>query len=234
MDEKIIGIIGGMGPDSTLDMMKKILDATDVEAEQDHIHLVIDFDPKIPDRTACIVAGGESPVPTVRKCIQTVVQAGADFILMPCNTVHFFYDELQASTSVPILHMVKCCAEWTFEQYGKGAKIGLLATTGTVKSGLYEKALGKLGVEVLLPDQAEQDELMNAIYGPDGIKMGCLEGPAAETIVDLGRKLIARGAAAILPGCTEPGLVLNDVDFPVINPVVIVAREAVRIAKGET
>ena len=232
MDEKIIGIIGGMGVDSTLDMMKKILDATDVETEQDHIRLVIDFNPKIPDRTACIVADGESPVPAIRKCIQTVVQAGADLILMPCNTVHFFYDELQASTSVPILHMVKCCAEWTFEQYGKGAKIGLVATTGTVKSGLYENALGELGIEVLLPEPAEQDELMNAIYGPAGIKMGCLDGQAAETVVDLGRKLMARGADAIIPGCTEPGLVLNDVDFPVINPVVIVAREAVRIVKG--
>ncbi len=234
MDEKIIGIVGGMGVDSTLDMMKKIIGATTVEAEQDHIHLVIDFNPKIPDRTACIVGDGPSPAPAICKCIQTVTQAGADLILMPCNTAHYFYDELQASTSVPILNMVKCCAEWIFEQYGKGAKIGLVATTGTVKSGLYEKALGELGLEVLLPEPAEQEALMDAIYGPAGIKMGRLDGPAAETIVDLGRKLMARGAQAILPGCTEPGLVLNDVDFPVINPVVILAREAVRIAKGET
>lgn len=74
---------------------------------------------------------------------------------------------------------------------------------------------------------------MDAIYGPAGIKMGRLDGQAAETVVDLGRKLMGRGAAAILPGCTEPGLVLNDVDFPVINPVVILAREAVRITKGD-
>ena len=232
VDEKIIGIIGGMGVDSTLDLMKKILDATAVETEQDHIHMVVDFNPKIPDRTAFIVADGPSPAPAICRSIKTVTEAGADLILIPCNTAHFFFDELQASTTTPILHMVRCCAEWTFEHYGRGAKIGLLATTGTVKSRLYENELGDLGLEVLLPDPSEQESLMEAIYGPAGIKMGRLDGPAAETIVNLGRKLLNRGACAILPGCTEPGLALNDVDFPVINPVVILARKAVREVKG--
>ena len=262
MREKIIGIAGGMGPESTLDLMGKIFSATPAQSEQDHIHLVVDSNPKTPDRTRFILGEGESPVPVIRAAIQRLVAAGADLILIPCNTAHTFIDELQGSTSVPIVNMITVCADWARERYDEGDCLGILATTGTVRSHtaewsrdpteegprggsgseepsldfvpplghIYETALEARGLGTVVPSASEQDELMQAIYGPEGIKLGHL---AANTprVAALGKKLIERGAQAVIAACTEVGLVLADCDFPVIDPLRLLAEEAVRRVK---
>lgn len=231
MSEKIVGIAGGMGPESTTDLMQKIFAATRAEREQDHIHLVVDSNPRIPDRTEFILGTGESPVPAIRESIQRLADAGADLILIPCNTAHVFLDELQAATPAPIVNMIELCAGWTRACYGEGDCLGILATTGTVRSGLYEAALQGHGLTAIAPSASEQEELMRIIYGPEGVKAGHVQanGPRA---IELGRALIERGARAVIAACTEIGLVLTDCDFPVIDPIRLLAEEAVRLVKG--
>jgi len=231
MREKIVGIAGGMGPESTTDLMQKIFAATRAEREQDHIHLIVDSNPKTPDRMEFILGGGESPVPVICEGIRHLAAAGADLILIPCNTAHAFFDELQAATSVPIVNMIELCAGWIRDHYTEGDRLGILATTGTVRSGIYETALRRRGLDVIFPSDTEQQELMEAIFGPRGIKMGCLAA-SAPRVVDLATKLIDRGAKAVVAGCTEVGLVLTDCDFTVIDPLRLLAEEAVRLVKG--
>jgi len=232
MSEKIVGIAGGMGPQSTLDLMQKILVATPARCEQDHIHLIVDSNPKTPDRTQAILGTGDSPAETLCEAVRRLTRAGADLILIPCNTAHAFLDEVQAATSAPIFNMVDLCARWAAGRYRRGEVLGLLATTGTLSSGLYERALGAHGLAVIAPSPPEQEDLMEAIYGAGGIKMGHVESNAAG-VRRLGRALVDRGARAVIAACTEVGLVLADCDLPVIDPLRILAEEAVRQVKGE-
>lgn len=229
--EKVIGIVGGMGPESTLDLMHKVFAATLAEREQDHVHLIADSNPKIPDRTRFILGEGESPAPAICESIRRVVAAGADLVLIPCNTAHAFFDELQTCTDRPIVNMVTTCAEWVGTRYGPGSCLGLLATTGTIRSGIYERALGERGIRTLVPLPPEQEELMQVIYGAGGVKSGEVERNR-ERVVRLGRSLVQRGAQGVIAACTEVGLALSDADFPVIDPVRLLAEEAVRIVKG--
>jgi len=231
--EKIVGIVGGMGPESTIDLMTKIFAATPAVIEQDHLHLIVDSNPKTPDRTKFILDQGESPVPTICQGIKRVIDAGADFIMIPCNTAHAFIEELKAASSVPLLDMLELTAEFALRRYGPGAKLGLLATRGTILSGAYEIVLRDRGLETIVPSVPNQEELMQAIYGPHGIKLGYLKDNAV-IVERLGRELIDKGAQAVICGCTEVGLVLDKCDFPVIDPLTILAAEAVRIARNET
>jgi len=232
MSEAIVGIVGGMGPESTIDLMKKIFDATPAAREQDHIHLIADSNPKIPDRAWSIVGGGESPVPVLCDSVRRLTAAGADLIVIACNTAHVYYDEMQAATTVPILHMIELCVRHAAEQCPGGSTVGLLATTGTVKAGLYGRALRAKGLSAIMPDSAGQDELMDAIFGERGIKLGYLQENRPR-VAALGRELMDRGAAAVIAGCTEIGLVLADCDFPAVDPLRLLADEVVRRVKGD-
>ena len=231
MGEKVIGIAVGMGPASTIELMRYIFAATAARCEQDHIHLVVDSNPKTPDRTRALLGEGESPVPAIRASIGRLSAAGADLVLIPCNTAHAFYDELAASTDVPVLNMIELCARAARERYGEGEVLGILATTGTVRADLYGAALRRHGLRAVVPTSGGQEDLMQAIYGPRGIKAGELDGNGP-VVRGLGTELIGRGARAVVAACTEVGLVLGDAGFPVIDPLRLLAEEAVRQVKG--
>ncbi|MBQ6692348.1 MAG: amino acid racemase, partial [Clostridia bacterium] len=124
--KKTIGIIGGMGPLATADLFRKIVLLADVSSDQGHPRVLIDSNTEIPDRTAAILSGGENPIPALATSARTLERAGADVLMMPCNTAHFFYDGVKAATSLPILHMLQLTAE---EIDRRGIKtVGLLAT----------------------------------------------------------------------------------------------------------
>ena len=231
MAEPMVGIVGGIGPESTVRLMRAVFDATPAEREQDHIHLVIDSNPKTPDRSLALLGEGESPAPMLCRSVRRLTDAGADLIAVACNTAHAFHGEMQAATDVPVLHMIELCAGWTGERFSRGTALGLLATTGTVQTGLYQDALRRHGLATAVPDPPEQERLMEAIFGPTGIKLGRIDenGP---TVTALGRELVQRGAAAVIAGCTEVGLALTDTTYQTIDPLRILAEEIVRRVKG--
>ena len=232
--EKIIGIIGGMGPAATSDVFRRILQLTSVEKDQEHIHIIIDNNPKIPDRSQAIFGKGESPVPAMIESGKMLQTAKADFIIIPCNTAHFFYDELKGHLRIPIVHMIREVAKKIHKEFPNVRKAGLLSTRGTIKAGLYQKELIDFDIEMIKPDERVQDMVTEAIYGREGIKSGYLQGKSKKLIYNAIDNLINNGAELIIGGCTEIPLVVDSetVPLPFINSNQVLAEAAVSIVKG--
>ena len=231
MDEKIIGILGGMGPEATADLYHRIVRATPAERDQDHPRTIIYSNTKVPDRTAAIIGDGPNPLNEMIKAGTALEKAGADFLIMPCNTAHYFIDGLRASLGIPVLDMIELTAEALIENLPNSRSVGLIATDGTVKSGIYDARFDAKGVKIVVPSKGMQADTMAAIY--DHIKAGDLQG-GREIIQRVANELVIEGVQAILCGCTEVSLVLRDGDLkiPVIDPLQVLAEQAVKYALG--
>ena len=228
--ERVIGILGGLGPDATTKLCSEITALTPAQKDQDHIRVISFSNPKIPDRTKAILGYGKSPVREMTRTARTLQNAGADFLVMPCNTAHYYIDSIQRSLDIPVLNMIEETAKFIHRKYPHVQKVGLLATTGTVATGLYDKALMRYGIEVLKPTTQQQQELvMEAIYGEKGIKAGTFEYPKL-LLENAAHNLLAEGAQVIISGCTEIGLVFNKPKFLVVDPSNILAKVAVEKA----
>ncbi len=229
MSRKIIGILGGMGPEATADLFLKVIKSTPAKKDQDHLRIIVDNNPQIPDRTAAILRGGEDPTPALVDTAKNLERAGADFLIIPCNTAHYFHGRIQEAVSIPVLHMMTATAD---EIKACGiTRVGLLASDGTIQSGLYHKALAQQGVEVIIPGPRTQEKVMAAIYG---VKSGEFVSSARKA-KEAAEELIAAGAEAVIAGCTEIPLILKERDAskPVIDATLALARAAVQKALGE-
>ena len=232
MTEKTIGILGGMGPEATLDLFGKIIANTPAAGDQDHLRVVIDSNPKVPDRTAAILAGGESPVPAMRAGIAALKRAGADFVAIPCVSAHFFLDELQRDAGPPVLSIFDVTAEHIRRHHPDIRKIGLLATSGTIQGGRFREKLEAAGIETLAPEDADQKRVMAAIYEIKGASSGRSRAEIGAEVRDIAGRLIQRGAHGIVAGCTEIPLVLKpgDIEVPVFDTLLLLARAAIAAA----
>ncbi|MGD9064928.1 MAG: amino acid racemase, partial [Desulfobacterales bacterium] len=164
MSKKTIGILGGMGPEATLDCFAKIIKNTPAQRDQDHLRVVIDSNPAVPDRTAAIVEEGPSPVPMIVEGCHALEKAGADFIIIPCVSAHFFLAEIQKQVDLPIISIFDAVAENIIRDYPQIKTVGLLGTTGTVKGGLFQKRLAREKIKTVVPDETVQSTIMSAIY----------------------------------------------------------------------
>lgn len=225
---KTIGILGGMGPLATADLYRKIILNTAAERDQDQIHVLIDSNPEIPDRTACIIAGGEDPVPEMIRSIHRLEAQGADFLIMPCNTAHFFYDRLAKEAVMPILDMPRLTVEEILRKRGNGTAVGLLATEGTVRSGIYDRYFEETGLQLKKP-VAFQSEVTRFIY--DGIKKNNIS-IGTEGLFLAVEELREMGASLFILGCTELSAATEFYSFgpDFVDPVMVLARAAVEAA----
>ncbi len=231
MSKKIVGIIGGMGPMSTVNFMKHVIELTPAKTEQDNIRMLVDNRPQIPDRTKAIIENGPSPVNHLIDSAKLLENAGADFIVMICNTVYFFANQIQREISIPILSLPENLSEYINLNFPEKSEIILLATTGTIKTNLYSKHLRKL--KILIPDSASQkDEIMDAIYGPNGIKSNHSVEYARNKLLRAIDKIRTDKTKAIIAGCTEISLALENYDLkiPILNPLKLLAKKVVEIA----
>jgi aspartate racemase len=229
----MIGVLGGMGPAATADFYQKIIRATPAKGDQDHLQVLIFSNPQIPDRTAAIRGEGPDPLPCLVAGAEILIQGGADLLTMPCVTAHHYFDSLQRAVSVPILHLIGETVTAVATGYPGLRRLGLLATTGTVQSRLFESHFEPRGFSILTPDPAVQTSaVMEAIYATKG---GEAQGRARRLIQEAAEHLRSRGAEAILAGCTEVPLILQDGDvpIPVIDPTWFLAQAAVRRALAE-
>lgn len=235
MSEKVIGILGGMGPEATLDLFSKIIANTPAAKDQDHLRVVIDSNPKVPDRTAAILRGGESPVPAMEAGLQALRRAGADFVVIPCISAHFFLDELQRGGTLPILSMLDVTTEHIREHHLHIRTIGMLATTGTLQGGRFRENLQQRGIAVLTPAAADQERVMAAIYEIKGAAAGRSRAEIGSEIRGIAARLVQRGAQGVVAGCTEIPLVLKpgDLSVPVFDPLLLLARAAIAAAGRE-
>ena len=228
--KKTIGIIGGMGPLATADLFKKIVLNTKAEKDQDHLKVLIDNNTDIPDRTAAILHGGDDPVPQLTKSAVALEKMGADFLIIPCNTAHYFRDAVQKSVNIPILSMLELTGRAC---QARGIKtVGLLATEGTVNSGIYQRVFEALGIEMLTPDKPEQTEITNLIYS--GVKAGKADYDVTG-VRKVIESLLSRGAETLILGCTELPLAVEmyNLDYNTCDPTLELARGAIREAGGE-
>ena len=233
--KQTIGILGGMGPEATEYMFGLIVRNTKVDIDQNHIPLIIYSNPKVPPRTDAILGTGPSPKPYLVEGLKVLKQAGADFVVMPCVTAHFFIHEALEEVPMPFISLLDESLKWSQEHIPALKKVGLVSSTGTLISGLFHNTYKKAGIEVIAPAEEEQEKVMDAIFGEKGIKAGFTQGYSKETIVNIARVLAGRGAEAIIAGCTEVPLVLKEEDIPVpfIEPMKIVALASITEAGYE-
>jgi aspartate racemase len=225
-DPPVIGILGGMGPEATVDLYRHIIDLTPAEKDQDHIKVLIYSNPKIPDRTAAICSDGENPLPALIQAVALLENAGAGIIAMPCNTAHHYLKEMQSNARIPILNMVEETVHTLRKHSSVIRKIGLLAMDGTIKSGVYSRAIEPLGIHIILPEETKQGEVQTAIAR---VKAGKCDLSTKGMFKTAAIQLIEAGAQAIILGCTEIPLAFDQeaVACLCLNPTRILAQAAV-------
>ncbi len=230
MPEKIIGILGGMGPEATIDLFYKIIKSTPAEKDQDHLRIIIDNNPKIPDRTAAILGKGEDPLPALQESAQNLEKAGAGFIIISCNTAHYFLPLIRESVKIPILNMIEETAKEIQKRISPIQKVGLLASIGIYKTEIYHQQFKKFNIEVISPEEKDKEEVMKTIYA---VKAGNLSEEIKKNILTIAQRLVDKGAEVIIAGCTEIPLILKegDLSVPLIDPTQILAKVAVQKAK---
>lgn len=225
--KKTIGILGGMGPLATADLFQKIVSLTDAGQDREHIRIYIDSNASIPDRTAAILDGGEDPVPAMTDALRHLEACGADCVIMPCNTAHYFLPRLEPLTKLPFLSMIRAAAAACRERF-PGKAMAVLATKGTLAAGLYQEALAAEGVPFLVPDENEQESLMAVIY--QGVKAGAPPERYRKAFTSVAEGLAGRGAEGFLLACTELPLAFRalGLDRPHIDPTEELAKAAIR------
>ncbi|MFO8069032.1 MAG: amino acid racemase [Alkalibacterium sp.] len=232
-EEKVIGVLGGMGPEATASFYMKVIKETKVTKDQDHFRTIIDSNPKIPDRTQAILYDGPSPVSEMIKTANNLKLAGATVAVMPCITAHYFYEDIQKEVDIPLHHVLKGLNKYIDEECSGVQKIGVLSTTATKNTRLFETHLHNK--EVVYPNDFEQEhKVMQAIYGKNGIKQGNTGQHPKALLMEVAERLIKEeGCELIIGGCTEVELVLNatDLSVPFIDPMRVAARDLTRSEK---
>lgn len=226
--QRIVGIFGGMGPEATANFYSEIVKLTPAKKDQDHLPTLIYSFPQVPDRSTCIASGSREIVPYLTQAVRKLERGGASFIVIPCNTVHYYHADMQRAVHIPVLNMITETADALVREHPQARTVGLLATSGTVRSKLYENELKKRGLNVLLPnDTMQQCCVMDAVYS---IKSGGSKQKQADLLARAGDDLIRRGADVLVLGCTEIPLAF-DVKrsrVPVVNATQALARAAIR------
>lgn len=230
--DKLVGVIGGMGPDATVDFMSLVLAATPASGDQDHVHMIVEQNPRIPCRQLALRGEGESPGPAIASVAARLEAAGADFLVMPCNTAHAWQAEIVAAISIPFISIVDESVAAAMSQCGEGDGIGLMATPGCFSSGLYQDAIraNKRSVIEQTPDELAATMSLIAL-----IKGGDRSAEVSNGLRVLAQSLLTRGAKVLIAACTELPLVLDASMFDVgfVSSTNVLATKTVALARGE-
>jgi aspartate racemase len=231
MEEKIVGIMGGMGPEATADLFRKILAATPAKTDQEHLHILIDCNSKIPSRPAALLEGGADPTPLLQSTARRLERAGADFLVVACNTAHLFYDRITEAVRIPVLHIVDEAIGEAQRRYPELRAVGILAGRGAVRLRLYQDRLEAKGIAAVVPSEEDQDIVVSVI---NSVKAGDKGPDVRAKIREVAARVARAGAQVVFTGCTELPLVLEDGDavVPVVDPTQALAGAAVRFARG--
>jgi len=200
-----IGILGGMGPAATVDLLQKIIDATPATRDQDHVPTVVWNVPQIPERLAAMRGEGPSPLPGMIEGARALESAGCEALAVACNTAHHWADELRAAVRIPLLHIAEVAVEALSERSPRPDTVGLLATRGTLQSGFYQRALEERGFRVQWPDDREQAEGIDASIRQVKVNRASEGRPLFEGVA---QAMLDRGCGVLVLACTELPLLL--------------------------
>jgi aspartate racemase len=234
MNPAIVGVLGGMGPEATVDFMSAVIRLTVANKDQDHIRMIVDHNPGVPDRQAAMRGNRNAVSEVLLNMALGLEAAGAELLVMPCNTAHIFIADVLPKLHVPFLHIVEETVREVSVVKPGAKRLGVMATTVCVESGIYQQALSSSGGIAVLPDYDQQSALMELIFR---IKRGDKGADVRAAMLAIAAELVAEGAEAVIAGCTEIPLVLgeNDVDVPFISSTEVLAQRTVDIAtRSET
>ena len=216
-----------MGPLATIDIFKKIVENTPVKKDQEHIPILIANIPQVPDRTKSILDNGESPVPAIVESGKKLEQAGADFLIIPCNTSHYYFDEIAKSFDIPIVNMVDLTVDAVSKCGFK--KVAVIGTSGTIKTGIYQKKFAEKHVVCAELSEEETAIVDDAIYNV--VKAGNFSRDISK-FIDLMDKLLKDDAEIIVLACTELPVLFKtyNLTYKTIDPTELLALESINIA----
>ena len=229
MEEKTLGVLGGVGPLATIYFADLVVKMTDAKTDQEHISMVILNHGAIPDRTDYILDHSKpNPLPVMIADAKKLQAAGCDYIVIPCNTAHYFYDEIQKNVDIPIINIIEETVKYAIKTVPGLKTLGVLATEGTIKSGSYERVADRYSIDCKFPDEEDKRSLMNIIYGEvkAGEKVDIFE--FMRIIGDMKKK----GCDAVILGCTEPSIIdkdfnLSKKDSKIIDSMEVLARRSI-------
>ena len=225
---RVVGIIGGMGPEATVDLMRRIIAKTPARDDADHIHLIVESNPKIPSRIAHLIErSGPDPTPELIRIAGNLQRAGAHALAIPCNTAHAYADSIRRAVAIPLLDMVSLTVE-QIAASGRASRVGLLASTAVHNTALYATAFSARGIATVLP--ARQEEVMALIKG---VKRG---DTGAQAQAALGRIALdmANRADVLLIGCSELSVIAAGITVPFVDSVDVLAQAVVSFATEQT
>jgi aspartate racemase len=231
MKDKVVGILGGMGPEATIDLFSGIVEESNAKNDYDHLRIIIDNNPKMPSRQDAILNGGENPGPAMADTARNIERAGADFIIIGANTAHYFYDYVKNAVKIPVLHIIDEAVLETIRVVNKVKKVGVLATDGAMKTRMYQDSFKKFDIEVVEVPNEIQELVHNSIFS---FKYHGVTNENLEMMLKAANFMIKNGAEALIMGCTEIPLILRNQKFSVklIDPNDVIVKIAVKYSKN--
>ena len=226
----LAGVMGGLGPAATVDFMSRVMAATEASRDQDHIRLLVDHNPTVPDRHRAIAGDTPSVAPELVAMARGLESAGAEFLVMVCNTAHAYVDDIRAATSIPFVSII----DVTVEALGEAPlEVGVMAAEGCLAAGLYQAALVQAGHQPVLWNDAELEQFMDLVYR---IKAGELDANIGAAMSRLAASLEFAGAEALIAGCTEIPLVLDGaaLGLPLFSSTDLLVERTIELARGHT
>jgi aspartate racemase len=228
-NEKVAGIIGGMGPEATVDLMQRIIRLTPAMDDKDHIRCIVDNNPKVPSRIKAIIEGdGEDPGPVMADMGRRLEAWGADFLVIPCNTAHFYYDAVQEAVKIPVINMIDRVADQVKTRFGNEKKIGMLASPAVAITKLYTRRFDTLGITEVWPDKEHQDRLFTIIRQ---VKAGGISLDLHRRYAQVCDHLKDQGVRVAVVACTELSALGGNLPLETIDASQVLAEAIVRMVK---
>ena len=229
--KKTAGVMGGMGPDSTVDFMARVIALTHSGSDQDHVHMIVDHDPTVPNRQRAIREGLTDVTDALGAMAKRLEEAGADFLVMVCNTAHVFLDGVHANTKIPFINIIDESVNEIDRICPEARQVGVLATDGCLITDIYQDAITASGRTALVPEGAALEQLMSLITA---IKAGNQGEDIRRSMQASANALVDQGADAIISGCTEIPIVFEgeNCSVPVIASTYVLARRTLELAQG--
>jgi aspartate racemase len=221
----IVGILGGMGPEATVELMRRVVAVTPAADDEDHIRMLVEHNPKVPSRIKALIEGtGESPAPVLIDMARRLERAGASVLAMPCNTAHGYAREIAGAVEIPLLDMIALAAERISRMVLEHRRVGMLASSAVRSLGLYEKALAPFGIETVYP--GDQSAVMDIIKA---VKRGDTGERQRRGLVSVAEELEGKRADLLLIACTELSVLADSLDdgIAVLDALDVLVEEIV-------
>ncbi|NOX34030.1 MAG: aspartate/glutamate racemase family protein [Deltaproteobacteria bacterium] len=229
MTDKTVGILGGMGPEATVDLMQRIIRLTPALDDIDHIHCIVDNNPKVPSRIKAIIEGdGEDPGPCMADMGRRLETFGADFLVIACNTAHYYYNAVRDAVNIPVIHMIDLVACHVKKNFPDQDKIGILASPAVAMTGLYTSRFKKLNIKDIWPDPEHQESLFKVIKA---VKKGDTGSKVCENYKKACKNLQAKGAISAVVACTELSALDTPLPLNTIDAAQVLAMKIVQMAR---